>query len=119
MKTRKWVNEIVRCGAVQLRQRGSHRMFRMPDGSLYVVPVSGGHPEVCQWKVKEGRKHLGGLVKVLKETPPSDTWGGWCPLCGERSSAKAKKVNRMMKQHQVVYVCPKCSGKFRVEVCKT
>lgn len=54
----------------------------------------------------------------MRQTPPNDIWGGWCPLCGERSQAKARKVNLLMKQHQVVYCCDRCGGKFRVEVCK-
>lgn len=50
---------------------------------------------------------------------PSDTWDGWCPLCGERSQPKARHVNSLMKQRHVTYCCPACMGKFRVEVIKS
>lgn len=43
MKTRKLLRLLQSSGAAFLRQKGSHKIFRLKDGTILVVPFSGAH----------------------------------------------------------------------------
>jgi predicted RNA binding protein YcfA (HicA-like mRNA interferase family) len=48
VKTKQALRLIERAGGRLLRQRGSHKVYRLPDGSNLVVPFSGSHLELSR-----------------------------------------------------------------------
>jgi predicted RNA binding protein YcfA (HicA-like mRNA interferase family) len=42
LKPREVISNLERLGFVEVRQRGSHKQFRHPDGRSTTVPVHGG-----------------------------------------------------------------------------
>jgi predicted RNA binding protein YcfA (HicA-like mRNA interferase family) len=46
VKTKHALRLVERAGGRLLRQRGSHRVYRLHDGRIFVVPFSGSHLEL-------------------------------------------------------------------------
>jgi predicted RNA binding protein YcfA (HicA-like mRNA interferase family) len=42
LRAREVITRLERLGFVEVRQRGSHKQFRHPDGRVTTVPVHGG-----------------------------------------------------------------------------
>lgn len=48
-----------RLGAVFVRQRGSHRVYRLPDGTIFVVPYSGPGHETSRFVAEKALRRCG------------------------------------------------------------
>ena len=70
MKTKALLREITQAGGVYLRQRGSHRYFRLPDGQRVMVPVSGAHLDVSTGAEQKVRRALALLLQAKGHQKP-------------------------------------------------
>lgn len=43
MKTRLLIRQVEAAGGVQVRAKGSHLLFRLPNGDRVTIPQSGAH----------------------------------------------------------------------------
>lgn len=68
MKTSELLREIAAAGGVVIRQRGSHRIFRLPDGTRLTIPVSGAHVDASTGTIQRARKALAGIPSVHLRT---------------------------------------------------
>jgi len=74
MKTRHAIRLIERIGGVLLRQKGSHRIYRLPGGGTFCIPFSGSHRELStglrQRLLRVLNCHALGKGKEVKKRPP-------------------------------------------------
>jgi predicted RNA binding protein YcfA (HicA-like mRNA interferase family) len=68
MKTAALLRDLAAAGAEAVRHRGSHRIFRLPNGLRVTVPVSGSHADASRATVALVRKALAGLPSTHLRT---------------------------------------------------
>lgn len=67
MKTKEAIRELCRFGAVCVRQRGSHKIFRRADGHAFIVPYGGHHSDLDPAKVRDLKRFMeGGTTFAIK-----------------------------------------------------
>jgi len=73
MKTKALIRLVESEGGKFLRSKGSHKIYRMPNGEIVNIPLSGAHTEASpgiEHKAKRAiRRNLHGPVQGGKENP--------------------------------------------------
>ncbi len=71
LKPREVVALVERLGFAEVRQRGSHKQFRHPDGRVTTIPFHPGR-DIAPTLLRQIARDIGLSVEQLLAGPPSD-----------------------------------------------